>query len=200
MRKQTAKQNLLTPFYCDPNIAAHDERRQYKFEKRLQKEGIKYKSVQTDNGIYGLNLSGTWITDLSPLVKLPLTHLCLQGCCGIKDFSPLRDMGMLAWLNLSRTNIKYLSVLKRLPLSYLRLWRTQTSSVIPLRKTQLSSLDIRFTQIVNVSPLESVPLQELFFFPTRMKKGVSTLQNITSLKRINRKHSQEFWNKCKVRN
>ncbi len=200
MRKQTAKQNLLIPFYCDPNITEHNASRRYNFENRLRQEGIKYKSIQTDNGVYGLNLSGTWITDLSPLVKLPVTHLCLQGCYGIKDFSPLRDMEKLVWLNLSRTNIKYLSVLKRLPLSYLRLWRTQASSVIPLRKTLLATLDIRFTQIVNVSPLESVPLQELFFFPTRIKRGVVCLKNIVTLKRINRKYSQEFWEKCKISN
>lgn len=200
MTKETAQQNQLTPFYCDPDITERNESRRCDFKKRLQQENIKYKSIQTDNGIYGLNLSGTWITDLSPLVKLPLTHLCLQGCCGIKDFSPLRDIEKLVWLNLSRTNVKYLSVLKRLPLSYLRLWRTQTSSVIPLRKTQLATLDIRFTQIINVSPLESMPLQELFFFPTRMKKGVSCLQNIETLKRINRKHPQEFWKKCKISN
>ena len=97
-------------FYCyrdEENDAMRLEKR--RLQRRLEAMEIKPKSLYLgSNGTCCLNLSGTIITDLEPLEKIPLTHLCLQGCYGIKDFSPLKNME-LTWLNLTRTNIKDLT-------------------------------------------------------------------------------------------
>lgn len=154
--------------------------------------GIRYKSIHVgSNGVCGLNLSGTRITDLSPLKEFLLTHLCLQGCFGITDFSPLKDMS-LTWLNLCRTSVTDLSSLRNLPLSYLKLYRTQTANLSPLRDVPLRSLDIRFTKITDVSPLRYMPLQELSFFPTRTNHSLRVLRGMESLKTINRRPAEEF--------
>lgn len=97
------------------------------FRCRLDKYGIKYKSLHVDSdGTFCLNVSGTPITDLAPLRELPLTHLCLQGCYGITDFSPLGKMRLL-WLNLCRTRMTDLLVLASLPLLHLDLRGTRTT-------------------------------------------------------------------------
>ena len=86
-----------------------------RFQCRLDALGIRYKSLYVGvDRTFCLNLSGTIITDLSPLRALPLTHLCLQGCFKIADFSPLGDMS-LTWLNLCRTRVTDLSPLGNPP-------------------------------------------------------------------------------------
>lgn len=61
--------------------------------RQLDALGIKYKNLHANNdGTLCLNLSGTRITDLSSLTELPLSHISLQGCYGITDFSPSRHM------------------------------------------------------------------------------------------------------------
>ena len=185
---------ILTSFYCHHDEEDNDGG-QYgpAVRKRLEAAGIKYKSLRI--GCYGvccLNLSGTRITDLSPLKELPLTHLCLQGCFEIADFSPLKYMN-LTWLNLCRTNVADLSPLRSLPLSHLRLYRTRTTDLSPLKDAQLTSLDIRFTHITDLSPLTRMPLAELSFFPKRITKGMPFLREMKPLKYINRRPAKEFW-------
>ena len=82
----------------------------------LCSQNIEFKNILANaDGTLRLNLSGTTISDLSPLTILPLTHLCLAGCWRIKDFTPLGRM-RLVWLNLRRTGITDLSPLRNLPL------------------------------------------------------------------------------------
>ena len=191
--------SILTLFYCHHDKENNDGRQDGQdVRKRLEAAGIKYKSLQIGyHGVCCLNLSGTRITDLSPLKQLPLTHLCLQGCFEIADFSPLKDMG-LTWLNLCRTNVTDLSWLRTLPLFHLKLYRTRTSDLSPLSDLQLRSLDIRFTKITDLSPLKDMPLEELSFFPARINKGMSCLRNVTTLKGINRRPAAEFWRRHKT--
>jgi len=188
------KDPMLNLFYCyrdEENDGMKLEKR--RVQRRLEARGIKYKSLYLgSDGTCCLNLSGSIITDLAPLEKIPLTHLCLQGCFGIKDFSPLKNME-LTWLNLTRTNIKDLTHLSGLPLSYLRLYWTWTSDLSPLKEIPLQRLDIRFTKITDLSPLKYLPLKELFFFPSRIKKGCRALRGIKTLTNINRRSAEHFW-------
>lgn len=181
-------------FFCHP-----EERRRRGegdaliFRMRLEKMAIPFKSLHLDNGGgLCLNLSGTRIADLAPLQELPLTHLCLQGCYGITDFSPLGQM-RLSWLNLCRTRMTDLSVLACLPLLHLDLRGTRTTDLLPLATVPLTSLDIRFTGIGDVSPLGRMPLAELTFHPSRIPKGFALLRGIRTLTTINRRPAAEFW-------
>lgn len=187
--------NAVT-FFCHQN----EERRQREqdtlpFRMRLEKMAVRFKSLHLGNDqTLCLNLSGTQITDLAPLTELPLTHLCLQGCYGITDFSPLGDLD-LTWLNLCRTRVSDLSMLARLPLRHLDLRRTRTTDLRPLGHTPLHSLDIRYTAITDLSPLEQMPLEELSFHPVRIHKGLGRLRGVRTLKTINHSPAEEFWNR-----
>jgi len=163
------------------------------FRLRLDAMGIRYKSLHVGgDGTVFLNLSGTTISDLSPLAAFPLTHLCLQGCYEVADFAPLNGMSLI-WLNLCRTKIADLSSLGKLPLSHLDLHRTRTIDLLPLKDVPLRSLDIRFTRITDLSPLKRMPLEELSFYPSRIACGLDPLRGIGSLATINRRSAEAFW-------
>lgn len=185
---------ILTQFYCYRDEESDEMKLETRrLKRRLDAMGVKYKSlyIGCDESCW-LNLSGTIIADISPLKHLPVTHLCLQGCYQIADFSPLKDL-QLHWLNLSRTGITNLNTLSKLPLAHLKLYRTWTTSLLSLKETPLESLDIRFTGITDLSPLKYMPLQELSFFPGRIKKGLHSLRGIETLKKINRRPTADFW-------
>ena len=131
---------------------------------------------------------------MAPLTELPLTHLCLQGCYGITDFSPLRQT-RLTWLNLCRTKMMDLSPLAELHLLHLDLRGTRIADLLPLANVPLRSLDIRFTGIGDVLPLVGMPLEELSFHPSRLHTGLGRLRVIGTLKTINRRVAAEFWRK-----
>jgi hypothetical protein len=164
-----------------------------RLQHRLEVLGVAYKSLHLGHDAsVCLNLSGTRITDVTPLTELPLTHLCLQGCYGITDFSPLGQM-RLSWLNLCRTRITDLSVLSRTPLSYLDLRGTRTADLRPLANVRLTHLDVRYTRISDVSSLGRMPLESLAFRPNRIREGLHVLEGMCTLKTINRQPTAEFW-------
>ena len=156
--------NDAFPAFFNCHIDDETESDSRGFRLWLDAMGIRYKSLHVGgDGAVFLNLSGTTISDLSPLTAFSLTHLCLQGCYEIADFSPLKDMNLI-WLNLCRTKITDLSPLGKLPLSHLDLHRTRTTDLLPLKDVPLRSLDIRFTRITDLSPLRRMPLRE-FLLP-----------------------------------
>ena len=160
----------------------------------LRSQEIEHKHILANaDGSLRLNLSGTRIADLSPLVVLPLTHLCLAGCWRIKDFTPLRRMRRLTWLNLKRTGITDLSPLRGLPLAHLSLYWTKVSTLAPLAHSPLCWLDIRFTQVTSLLSCRRMQLEELFFFASRIRRGLDSLRTIGTLKRINRRTAANFW-------
>jgi len=189
--------NDIIPAYfsCFRDEESNDMRFETRMHRRtLDAMGIRHKSLYVGCDVScWLNLSGTIIADLSPLKQVPVTHLCLQGCFWITDFSPLSEM-KLKWLNLSRTRITDLSPLSELPLAYLKLYSTRTTSLSPLKEIPLKSLDIRFTKITDLSPLRSVPLRELSFFPGRIKKGFHVLRGMETLTTINRRTARNTRN------
>ena len=187
----------------DPDLTFYDCRRENETPVRkesvdlcsrwLRSQNIEFKNILANaDGTLRLNLSGTRISDLSPLTILPLTHLCLAGCWRVKDFTPLGRM-RLVWLNLKRTGITDLSPLRNLPLIHLSVYWTKVATLSPVARLPLRRLDIRFTQLTPLLSLQRMPLEELRFFPSRIKRGMDSLRSIGTLKRINRWTAREFW-------
>jgi hypothetical protein len=161
----------------------------------LNSQKIEFKNILANaDGTLRLNLSGTKITDLSPLTILPVTHLCLAGCWWIKDFTPLGRMS-LVWLNLKRTGITDLTPLRNLPLIHLSIYWTKIATLSPVARLPLRRLDIRFTQITTMLSLRQMPLEELLFFPSRIRTGMDSLRSVRTLMRINRWTAEVFWNR-----
>jgi len=127
-------------------------------------EFIRYK----DSGdIIGLDLSNRFLkhennkttiiteeaelTDISPLKKLPLIRLNLDGA-SVKDISPLSNM-KLECLAISNTKVIDLSPLRNMPLTELYISNTAISDISPLKDAPLKVLYMHDTKVQDISPL-----------------------------------------------
>jgi serine/threonine protein kinase/Leucine-rich repeat (LRR) protein len=111
-----------------------------------------------DDGLLKLDLSGTRIDDLKPLMRMPLGALYLDRCGQIHDFEPLTESRSLTVLHLSSTQIGNLAPLRGLPLRELNLTGTQIFDISELRGMKLQALRLRDTRVSDLSPLAGMPL------------------------------------------
>ncbi len=112
-----------------------------------------------EDGLLALDLSGTKIANLSPLVGMNLGSLSLAGCDQIADLTPLREFRLLQSLALTGTRIGNLACLRGLPLADLDLNDTQIFDLADLRGMKLTKLQIRNTRVSDLSPLSGMPLR-----------------------------------------
>jgi internalin A len=115
-----------------------------------------------------LNLSGTQVSDLSPLAGLEnLQSLVLSGT-QVSDLSPLAGLENLQGLYLSGTQVSDLSPLAGLEnLQELNLSGTQVSDLSPLAGLEnLQWLYLSGTQVSDLSPLAGLPRLQVFGGPT----------------------------------
>ena len=111
---------------------------------------------------------------------MKLTTLSLIGCSCASDLSVLRGMP-LSKLNLDAAGqIQDLTPLKDMPLKYL----------------SLASLD----QLHDLTPIEKMSLEEIYFEPKKITKGIQGIRRMQSLKLIGthpwaaKKYpAEEFW-------
>lgn len=146
-------------------------------------------------------LSGTNITDLTPLSRMDLMGLDLRGLkieniqalegvplielyiedTAVSDLAPLKGM-QLARLYLSNTPVKDLSPLKDMPIESLNLLGTPITDLTPLAKMPLQFLWLNETPVADIVPLSSCPLVSLTLHKTRVK-DLAPLAN-TRLERL----------------
>ncbi|MGD1090347.1 MAG: protein kinase, partial [Verrucomicrobiota bacterium] len=135
-----------------------------------------------DDGRLTLDLSGTKVTDLSPLTGAPLAtldvskseeltdlsplrglelvQLNLSGT-SVADLTPLREMHTLEKLDLSGSRVTDLSALSALQLDHLDLTGTSIFDISALRGMKLKELNLRGTRVADLSPLAGMPLTYL---------------------------------------
>lgn len=122
-----------------------------------------------------LEISGTNVSDLSPLTDLKVVSL---ACTGMKlsDLRPIRSMKELRILSLKSTPLRDLAALEGL-----ELWQ----------------LNLKGTSIPSFASLRQVRLRELLcdFDPVR---DTGVLRSIASLERINDVPVDEFWGRDKT--
>jgi serine/threonine-protein kinase len=125
-------------------------------------------------GLSQLHLSGTSVTDLSPLKDMKIASLT---CGGMKaaDLKSIRGMKELKILSLKSTPLRDLS-----PLEGMELWQ----------------LNLKGTSAVDLSPLRQMRLRELIcdFEP---KRDTEILKSIATLEKINDLPAGEFWSREK---
>jgi len=126
------------------------------------------------------------IIDLTPLRGMKLTSLVLAGCVEIRDLTPLRRMPLVK-LDLAQCpQVCDLTPLTGMPLTYLSLWGcNQVSELSPLRGMPLTTLSIEAQNIRDLEPLDGMALEELWFTPQFIKKGIEVIRRMKSLKSIN---------------
>ena len=116
----------------------------------------------------GNHLTHGKLTDLSPLVGLPLTKMDISNS-SVSDLTPLKGM-KLAHLYGAHTRIKDLSPLADMPLKVLFLWSSpHVSDLSPLKGMRLTNLNLDFTQVADLSPLQGMDLTHLAVHQTHVR-------------------------------
>jgi len=133
-------------------------------------------------------LSGTGITDLSPLKMmyvqvlalrgLPITYLSsLEGLSltqlyiedtDVEDLSPLKGMPLVKFY-LNNTKVKDIKPLHSMPLEALNLLGTGVEDLTPLRGMPLKYLRLNQTPVSDISALSDCPLVSLTLHKARVK-------------------------------
>jgi len=123
----------------------------------------------SDSGRLNLDLSGTTISSLRDLEKMPLEKLVLTGCNQVTELSPLRHLP-LRTLDLHGTSISDLSDLQGMTtLTVLSLRSTAIADLSPLRGNALVELDLtKCDSVTDLSPLRGMPLAKLSLRSTRV--------------------------------
>lgn len=174
----------------------------------LIRTGVKDLSPLRGLQLRSVDLEGSPISDLTPLLEMPLETLTvretkisgLQGLerlslrhfncqgIGIKDLSPLQDMELES-LNCGHNPISDISILSKMPLKKLILVATQVDDLTTLGHLKLESLEIHDTRVTELAPLRGVPLVSITcdFQP----KDAVALGAIKTLKTINGRPAAE---------
>jgi serine/threonine protein kinase len=144
------------------------------------------------------------VRDLTPLKGMPLTTLMLGECFLIGDLTPLQGMPLTS-LKIGRCReVRDLTPLRGMPLRTLEIHNCeQVHDLTPLHGMPLLSLDMPYCPLVqDLSPLEGMRLEEIFFTPKDIRKGLPVLRQMKSLKTIgirgwakDRLPPEEFWKK-----
>jgi len=135
-----------------------------------------------DDGRLALDLSGTKVTDLSPLTSAPLAALDVSGSTELTDLSPLRgldlvelnlggtsvadltplrEMHTLEKLNVSGSKVTDLAALNGLRLKNLNFQRCPVSDLKPIQKMPLEEMNLGWTRVTDLSPLIGMPIKSI---------------------------------------
>lgn len=93
------------------------------------------------------------------------------------------------WMN--HTQVVDLSPLKNTSIQNLSCENTPVSDLSPLAEIPLIVLNIKETQVTDLSPLRQIPLESLTLDLPSLELNRETVENITTLKRINGKPANE---------
>jgi serine/threonine protein kinase/Leucine-rich repeat (LRR) protein/tetratricopeptide (TPR) repeat protein len=145
-----------------------------------------------------LDISQTVVADLDPLKGAPLTKLSLEAS-KVVDIGPLAGMP-LSHLNLRATLVRDLKPLTGRTLTVLNLEATPVSDLTPLSGMLLTTLFINGTHVTDLTALRGMPLQQFYFDPGKIEKGIQDIRQIRTLQRIGTDYChawkpEEFWPK-----
>lgn len=152
-----------------------------------------------------LDLSGTEVSNLSPLRELTsLTSLDIS-LTQVSDLAPLRELIALKSLNISRTRVSDLAPLRELialesldisdtcvsdlaplhgltALTFIDAMRTRVSDLSPLQElTALASLDIRFTRVSDLASLRKLSALTSLDFSNTQVSDLAPLRELPAL-------------------
>lgn len=141
--------------------------------------------------LQSLLIKNTDVADLTPIAKLPLTHLDCS-VTPVSDLSPLRGMP-LSQLRVMTTQVADLSALADAPLTDLDIEYTYVTSLAPLRgKRTLLKLNFRRTAITDLTPLQETSIVDLQY-EVNLERDEKILRSLETLVKINNQPIAEFW-------
>lgn len=153
------------------------------------------------DGQLTLDLSDTPVSDLSPLVGMPIAQLKLSNCHHIRDLSPLQSLP-LQLLELDGTSVSDLSPLQGMKLEELSIANSRVQDLSPLAgstlrrfdcsktavtdfsaltQTRLDTLSLSATPVTDLGFLRGLPLRVLRLEECHMAKGYAVLYELPTL-------------------
>ncbi len=131
-----------------------------------------------NDGLLDLDLKGTGISDLRPLVGAPLGNLDLGDCREVRNIGPLRKMRLLS-LSLARTSVSDLTPLADMStLTALNLSYTPASDLGPLANLKLSTLQLGYSEARDLTPLSKLPI---VYLDLENARGVGSLAALADM-------------------
>jgi serine/threonine protein kinase len=107
-----------------------------------------------------LDVHGTQVGNARPLAGMPLRHLDVSGT-RINDFSFLRSLSRLEWLNVSDTGFRRLDDIASRVVRTLALNNTRVQNIALVAELPLTEFDAADTPITDFSPLSKLALRKL---------------------------------------
>jgi predicted Ser/Thr protein kinase len=159
-------------------------------------DGQVVKHLVEDGKVVWLEFSSDSVLDLSPVRAL--TELKVLGCyADPKTGSKLTDLSPLIGLPLERlvchfTAVQDLSTLHDMPLVSLDISGTKVKDLTPLAGLRLTHLECAHTPVADFSPLKGMPLRELSCDFNADRDG-ALLRSIKTLETLNGKPVAAFW-------
>ena len=133
-----------------------------------------------------INLDGTQVSDITPLAtSVALERLDLEGT-PVSDITPLTNLTALRWLNLDSTPVSDITPLTNLTaLRWLNLDSTRVSDITPLATSvALERLELEGTPISDITPLTHLTaLRWLILLHTQIT-DIAPLANLVALERL----------------
>ncbi|OQB79089.1 MAG: Internalin-A precursor [Planctomycetes bacterium ADurb.Bin126] len=136
------------------------------------------------------------ISDLSPLEGMPLEELSIQGT-KVDDIGPLRGLPLKKLL-VKGSPITDLRPLQDMSLLHLECNDCPVSDLTPLQGMPLKNLSIPGTRVMDLTPLKAMQLEEFYFTPKTITKGIQYVREMKSIRAIGlegrrRMRPEEFW-------
>jgi formylglycine-generating enzyme required for sulfatase activity/prenyltransferase beta subunit len=122
-----------------------------------------------------LRLQGTPVSDLSPLRGMPITDLMLEFCPNVADLSPLAGMPLTRIWCGGKTKVSDLSPLAGMPLTCIIAQQCKIRDLTPLKGMKLGKLQLEETEVSDLSLLTGVTVESLYV------AGCSNLTDLTPL-------------------
>ncbi len=128
-----------------------------------------------------LSLNNTGIEDITPVKKLTnLADLYIPRN-NIEDITPLESLESLRDVGLDWNPIKDFSVLRKLNLTEISLWKTNIKDMNLLKHMKLTYLNISENNITDISILKDQKLLEIFLLDWNLVTDISTLVGFNNL-------------------
>lgn len=143
--------------------------------------------LSTKSELWALNLSGTEVSNLSPLAKIKGLKWLDIGRTRVNNIAPLANLGELIALYLGWTPVSDISPLANMSeLRLLDLWRTQILDISPIANLlKLEKLFLGYAQISSLEPLLNLRnLKELNLSKTQVF-NIKPLAKLSGLKILN---------------
>lgn len=177
---------LITAFCMaielSPNMVSQDRVVPVAIVEAFKKLNISFNAITKDSQcVYYIDLSNTSVTNLSGVAMILKDELKYYDIVRQAGYKPPPTFH----LNLTGTSVSDISAIKDLPITSLSLAATEVSDLSAIKGMPIVFLSIFQTHVVDITPLCETPIETLFIDLNIEEKGLLSVLDLSTLKRIN---------------